>query len=246
MNLYEQENALWQEWLNHLTPEQQALVCYDGLCPCRAKDMLTTDDDVRDANPRVVFVSKDMNNNPGEDIRDWPMYDVPEEDYYLDAFYVYMLKLLWALNAVSHECLPSFSHQRENYIEWARKYPLINVNLKKESGGASVSMADVNTFVERDIDFLRRQIKGLYAPHVIVCCGGDRYGRVKDAVIDKIYAESSFVQYNDWCYYSANDNVLVIDAYHPKARVADIEKFDKLIANVQDFLHQIQKDSLSA
>lgn len=245
MTIYEQENILWEDLSKTLPEDIRNKVCIDGLCPCRAKDFITSDKDYLESRLRVVFVSKDMNNNPGEDIRDWPMYDIPEKNYYIDGFYLYMLKILWALNVVTYEYLPSFNATREAFIERAKRYPLVNINLKKESGGPSVTMREVNKCVIRDEPFLRQQIKALYQPTVIVCLGGDGYGRIKDIITERIYNESQFVKYNDWCYYSYEDDLLVIDGYHPKARVSNEDKYNELILNVQDFLHQIKRESLS-
>lgn len=246
MTIYERENMFWQAMKDHLPEEARNQVCIDGLCPCRAQGYYTKDEDfLLSPYPKVVFISKDMNDNPGEDIRDWPMYDIPEKNFSVSAFYLNMLKILWALNTVTCEYLPSFNANRADYIERAMRYPLVNINLKKESGGSSVSMRDVCKCVNRDLPFLKEQIRLLYDPTVIVCLGGDGYVRIKDVIINRMYDDLYFVKYNDWCYYSKEKNLLVIDAYHPRARVSDNQKYDELIINVQDYLHLTNRYSLS-
>lgn len=98
------------------------------------------------------------------------------------------------------------------------------VNLKKVSGSASSQMSEIFNYANKDKDFLTKQIE-LYSPNVIICCGtGEivkRLGLIKS--FNKWETTSKQVQY------FKNDRLIIIDYFHPQARIGKEKLYNDLI-----------------
>lgn len=236
VTFFEKEEKLYKEWYNSYSPKEQKLFCMDGLLSSRNENPDIEADKWEKAERKILFLMKDTNGNPDDDIRCWPLGHETYSNGFpkpLHRFYVVLLKWLWALNEVSSDNLPSFNKTKEEYIELTYKYPMAQVNVKKLSGCAQVSGDVLEYFFERDYKYIREQIRCILSPNIIVCGGGS--GLLCHKVIHRLYKDYSFTKVNDWCYYCSDYNLLVIDSYHPSARVSDGVKFDKMIAAVQEF-----------
>ena len=152
---------------------------------------------------------KDTNNNPGEDYRWW------EEFYTIKSiFFRNIIKCLWALNKVDVNYKPDFNNNKtiEEYTTESIQYPMAIVNVKKIAGGPRVDNESLSESYNRDKDFIKEQIRDILKPNIIVCGGGS--GTIRDIAFN-IYSEMEFVSYNEWCFYCKENDVLIIDDYHP-------------------------------
>lgn len=237
--LERKENDLRDRWLASYPKDKQDQFCFDGLIYKRDPNCKDKNAEVKKwehADRKVMFLLKDTNDNPDCDYRESEFYDTT--DRYLYKMNVVLLKWLWALNEVTADYRPEFTNKtREDYIELASKYPMAIVNVKKISGGAGVSNSDVWTYYERDEIFLKEQLIDILKPTIIVCGGGS--GTLLKIAKDYLYCDMKFVPYNDWCYYCAKNNLLIIDSYHPSAHISNELKFNRMIENVQDALKRI-------
>lgn len=244
-SLIEQEDELWNEWAMTYSPEELKQFCFDGLLAGRNKDPKEEEKKWLNAKRRVLFFMKDTNGNPDDDIRSWHIGWETYEDGTikpLHRFYIVLLKWLWALNEVTADHLPVFDKTKEEYIEVTWQYPMAQVNGKKISGGAQVSNEVLWLYFERDTCGLARQFR-LLNPNIIVCGGGS--GTLCQYVMECLYQNYFFEKINNWCYYCASLDLLVIDSYHPSSRISDEEKFDAMIAAVQQFYkYKALKESL--
>lgn len=244
-SLIDQEDELWNEWSMTYSPEELKQFCFDGLLAGRNKDPKEEEKKWLNAKRRVLFFMKDTNGNPDDDIRSWHIGWETYEDGTikpLHRFYIVLLKWLWALNEVTADHLPVFDKTKEEYIEATWQYPMAQVNGKKISGGAQVSNEVLWLYFERDTCSLARQFR-LLNPNIIVCGGGS--GTLCQYVMEYLYQNYFFEKINNWCYYCTSLDLLVIDSYHPSSRISDEEKFDAMIAAVQQFYkYKALKESL--
>lgn len=232
---FEKEEALYNDWYNSYSPEEQQLFCMDGLLSGRNSDPDMEVVKWENAKRKVLFLMKDTNGNPGEDIREWPLGSEVYPDGSpkpLHKFYVVLLKWLWALNEVTADNLPVFDMSKEEYIEATWKYPMAQVNIKKLSGGPKVQGDVLDGYYNRDKKYIYQQVREILNPNIIVCGGGS--GLLKDIVINRLYSDYAFEKINDWCYYCSEKKILVIDSYHPAAHVDNDIKFGGMIAAVQE------------
>ena len=245
--LQKREDSLYEDWLKQYSPDEQKQFCMDGLLSGRNQNPKAEVKKWEKAKRRVLFLMKDTNSNPNEDIREWHIgYETNQDGTPkpLHRFYVVLLKWLWALNEVTAEHQPVFNKTKEEYIEATWQYPMAQVNVKKLSGGAQLSNEELREYLEDSNNFglLLKQFQ-ILKPNIIVCGGWS--GLLCEFVIDRIYQNFFFEKINDWCYYCTAIDLLVIDSYHPSSRISDIEKFDNMIAAVQQvYKYKAYKESL--
>ena len=121
-------------------------------------------------------------------------------------------------------------------------YPFAFVNVKKLPGGAASDWDSIWSAAERDQQFLREQIRDILAPNIIVCCGsndsGIEYTKMISIAKQYIFPDiaSEFKKINNWCYYNADNDLLLIDSYHPSARMSDEDKVNGLVEAFHEFL----------
>lgn len=247
--LLEKEENLYKDWLEHwCSPDEQKQFCMDGLLSGRNQNPKAEVKKWEKAKRRVLFLMKDTNGNPDDDIREWHIgYETNSDGTQkpLHRFYIVLLKWLWALNEVTADHLPVFDKTKEEYIEATWQYPMAQVNVKKLSGGAQLSNDELREYLEDCNNFgLLSQQFHILKPNIIVCGGGS--GLLCEFVINRIYQDFFFEKINDWCYYCTAIDLLVIDSYHPSSRISDTEKFDNMIAAVQQvYKYKAYKESLS-
>ena len=113
--------------------------------------------------------------------------------------------------------------------------------MKKQSGISSIYDDVLYTYAERDASFLRRQIRDILQPNIIVC-GGGTHSSMLDIAKRYIYPEfgDKFVKVNNWCYYMKEPEILLIDSWHPSARVSDTQKIDDMMHAVSDLINKRQ------
>lgn len=231
-SIYEQENELYKEWLNSYSEEEQKYFCKDGLCATNAnyEEKFWTN-----AKRRIVFLLKETNDNPEDDYREWEWSRI-----YHPTFNI-IFKWLQGLSTVSETFCPSLNNDGDYYDipnKVIEKYPLAIVNVKKISGVSQAYTKAIKDYAERDKAFLRKQVAEILKPNIVVCCGyaeNDKSYMTKIAE-NYIYPDLSFKKINDWCFYCKEKNLLLIDSYHPRARMSQQYKIENMMKNVQEFL----------
>ena len=235
-SIHEQENDLYKEWLSSYSEEEQKHFCRDGLCTTNT-DWSYGKEEVLWANAkrRIVFLMKETNKNPDQDYREWQWSTTSYPTFNI------IFKWLQGLSTVSETFCPSRNNDGDYYDEPNKvigKYPLAIVNVKKISGEAQAYTQAIKDYAERDKVFLRKQVAEILKPNIVVCCGyaeSDKSFMTKIAE-NYIYPDLSFDKINDWCFYCKEKNLLLIDSYHPGARIALQIKIDEMMKNVQDFI----------
>lgn len=206
------EDDLRDRWKASYPAEQREQFCFDGLIYYRDPNSNDDYEEIikwENAKRKVLFLMKDTNNNPGEDYRWW------EEFYTIKSnFFRNIIKCLWALNKVDVNYKPDFNKHKtiEEYTTESIQYPMAIVNVKKIAGGPSVDNKSLSESYNRDEVFIKEQIRNILKPNIIVCGGGS--STIRDIAF-KIYSEMNFVSYNEWCFYCKENDVLIIDDYHP-------------------------------
>jgi len=234
-SLTKKEDDLYNRWYESYPKELQEQFCFDGLIYYRdpnCKDDYAEVEKWENAKRKVLFLMKDTNGNPGEDYRWW------KEFYTIKGkFFGTIIKCLWAINRVTADFKPVFDESKtiEDYTKEAMPYPMAIVNVKKIAGSPSVRNSSVCSYYIQDKRFLVEQIRNILKPNVIVCGGGS--GTLLYIAKD-IYSDLEFVKYNDWCHYCKQEDVLIIDDYHPSYRYRDNEG---LIEAVNEFYKMKEK-----
>ena len=241
-SIHEQETDLYKEWLDSYSKEEQQFFCMDGLCTTNADWSYGREEKLwAKAKRRIVFLMKETNNNPNQDYREWQWSIVSYPTFNV------IFKWLQGLSTVSETFCP-FLDSGGDYFSVPNmvigKYPLAIVNVKKIAGGSQAYTKAVKDYAERDKVFLRKQVAEILKPNIVVCCGyaeSDKSFMTKIAE-NYIYPDLFFKKINDWCFYCKEENLLLIDSYHPGARIRLQIKIDEMMKNVQEFLKSEHPD----
>lgn len=241
MTIHEQEHFLWQEWEESYSGTLRKQFVMDGLCyngelwnEDRNSHSGNEEELWAGAKRKIVFLMKDANDNGGEDYRPWPWRAITAK------FFKVIFNWLQGLSEITPEHIPLLEHK--SYLDPANqvvlKYPLAIVNVKKISGGSSVSNGTLLEYAKRDAGFIARQVREILQPNIVVCGGGS--GCMLDIAKRYIYPDWEFRPINNWCYFSEEQDLLLINSWHPKAIISDAQKIDDMMRNVADFIAKTQ------
>lgn len=236
-NIHEKENQLFKDWTDHYKKfGENEFICFDGLC--YNGEIFNSGYNSRPGNEeqlwlntknRVLFLTKDTNKNPRQDYREWPWRELDHQHFKM------IFAWLYGLSNITESEFPQIENAYTNYdID----NPLCIVNIKKVSGGSSVSNKLLRNYAERDKSLLKRQIVEILNPNIVVCCGGS--GSILNIARELIFTNNSFEKKNDWCYYDFGNNILLINSWHPRARISNEKKYNGMMEAVQDFINKDQ------
>ena len=240
-SIYQQESELLDALKQSYPSELQDKIVYDGLC------WASISSDLPDANNqfwpenlwttckrKVLFLLKEPRDE-GEDYRDW------DWGINKDQFGNVLLGWLYSIMNVTSRSMPDYT-SIPSRKELSKLYPLAIVNLKKLSGGRTADWEDIWRYAERDKVFLKKQVRDILKPTIVVCGGsnndGDNYRKVMTIALEYIFDDikDNFKNINDWCYFSSEDNILLIDSFHPSAIKTFDEKTLFMAEAVKEFL----------
>ncbi len=111
-----------------------------------------------------------------------------------------------------------YNQKRKTYLK-----NIAVINLKKESGGSSSNMKEIEQYCEEDKELLQKQIE-LYKPDLIIGCG-----------VGYLIKNKNLVKLSDWkttknnVKYAYNNNLIVIRYHHPQIRKSKKELYDNLM-----------------
>lgn len=215
---------------------------YDGFCNWDRKE---GDEEMlwKKSAKRVLILTKDL-NEPGDtwDIRiescgrkSVPLAEKkdPKIKYLNKDFYRKLKRWVYGIFKSTNEIdIPTFDYvcmNSEELAEFYEKAPLVRINCKMESGGSTVNNNELLSYIDRDKEFLSRQIK-IYQPNVIICCGKNI---ILNQLVRDIYSDLYIVENTEgWVYYSKDSNVLVIDSYHPSSTInGDEWQYEEFLKN---------------
>lgn len=237
MKIHEQEDSLFESWSENYPSDDGKNIVSDGLCyngelynenrnsyPGNEEELW------ENAKRKIVFLMKDANDNAGEDYREWPWRTITAK------FFKVIFNQLQGLSEITANYIPLL--ENNSYFDPANqtilKYPLAIANVKKISGSSSVDNDTIYRYAERDASFLRRQVEYILRPNIVVCGGGS--GSVFDIATTYIYPNVEFEKVNNWCYWSGEPELLLIDSWHPQARLSDVQKIDDMMLAVADLI----------
>ena len=107
------------------------------------------------------------------------------------------------------------------------------INIKKVPGGAVANGNTLNSFYAKDKDLILQQIQ-LANPDVIIC--GSTFEYIKED-LNQLQTLGEKVEEGLVHYYSTKSRI-VIDAYHPNAKVKDEDYADSIIDVVRNWIMQ--------
>jgi hypothetical protein len=162
------------------------------------------------ATKRILFLLKDLNDGSEHDVREWGCH-APGKNL-SDRFSKNIARWLYGLLNVDKKGIaPDFDSLSDEMItDFFDKTPFARMNCKKQSGGNSISNAELQKHFDLYRDFIKREIE-ILNPDIVVCGGGS--SMLKEFVHKNIYP--GLEKINNWVYYDKENNKVVIDSYHP-------------------------------
>lgn len=190
---------------------------------------------------KIMFLMKDFTNDSMSDIRSETLrkncIGINDDPIKRDAFSMNTIYWLYGLTHLYEEQTIPFSAIIDGYkcFLYYEKYPLVRINTKKNHGGTSITNATLGTYLD-DQDYanlLSKQLS-LFDADIIFCCGGA--SKIKNFVVSR-YINDGWEKINNWMYYNAKYDKLVIDSYHPSVRRSRQWLYEELMRNYLEFLH---------
>lgn len=245
MTIYDSENRLFEEMKRTYRPEEQDLLVQDGLCMKSLALSLNPADSNYwpeekwiKSEKRVLFLLKEPNGNEGDDYRDWKWADGKET---FGNSLAYWLQGLMETNETRV--------MNYNDLSWRdeilSKYPLAIVNVKKIAGDSTANWDEIRAYAQRDSAIIRKQIREILEPNIIVCGGsndcGDDSRKMLTIAKEIIFPDLSFEKENSWCHYNEKEDILLIDSYHPSDRKSWATKVNDMLEAYHAFISKRQK-----
>lgn len=206
---------------------------------CREK--LGNEEELWEKAPiRIAFITKDQvaESIDGE----YCSHDVRQEVGFKNGkpsrtFHANLMNMLYALVKTTDTYLPAYNEAITEAIKYYEDYPFARVNVKKQAGGATCPDSALDEFLEKDKDFILRQIQNLDAD-ILVCCGSKNYkNRILNFLIENCYKDAKIVPDSEgWLYYDSNSDKLLVDTWHPSSRIRKERLFSELSLAYHNFL----------
>lgn len=233
-NIHKKEEAIQKQWLKMAQDHNDAeSLCTDGILfrgPinyidgfwARAKG--DEENKWTEAPRRLLILTKDLNDDDGWDIRqETGRYNEVAFSYERAiAFYKNLRMWSYLMLTGQPDRMPSYKEARNMNIvgPFYETAPIARVNCKKQVGGSSISDATLMKYLETYAPLLKEQI-ALYDANIIYCCG---FSNDRNIILDFVRSHylTDLMPVPDtegWFYYSPSANKLVVDSYHPSARI---------------------------
>lgn len=181
------------------------------------------------SNKRLMILTKDLNDTEAWDIRKesggrkhLKQNQIPSEENLLftgDPFKRKLNRWVYGIYKEYKGKYPSFEEVKD-YKKMGLFYeqvPLVRINCKIELGTNSVENNVLAESMENNKSFLIKQIQ-LYKANIILCCGYT----YKDGNIILNFLKENYLKdirkvegSEGWIYYSENENIIIINSYHP-------------------------------
>lgn len=247
MKDYVTENdQILNEWKQfNATQEASPNFSWDGIINNNEKDANDVNKMWSNAPIRFLFITKDQNTKEED------AWDVREEN--VDLSYLFNRNLVYLFYGLTH-IQPMVGYDDFTNDEAIANYnesPIARINVKKQAGSSSVSNPVLVEYMERDKDFIVKQITNLDAD-VLVCCGfsksvADSGNLILNFLNDNIYHFQRDV--DNWIYYDSELNKIAINAWHLSYRGVSskyfyeelMKAYQKFVQNHPEFLESHRK-----
>ena len=251
------ENKLFTEWENEYTAESSNLFCYDGLHylgepyqPDGTHWEMKRNSEIAEklwekSKMRCMFLTKDHNaseDGEGFDARIETGIDNQTGKMY-HRFYARWIRLLYGLcnidistsSFVEYSNLPSHEKLLE---EFQLNLPCVRINLKKIAGKSTCNIGELKDSIERDYEYITRQIL-FYDANVFVCCAGsDKDHNPIMRILCNLYSDLQLYTVGpkwDFIYFSPSSHIMVLHEWHPSARIS-YKDYYSAVPQVSSFL----------
>jgi hypothetical protein len=252
-------DTLFEQWKESYDETEKVKFCEDGLM-LKADKSVNVDKNWEDSQRRIMFLLKD-NPHGGNDTRLWLIdKENGEKNRNLKKQFIRRIaKLFYGLRENKSDVRINAEKVNSNikYVKEAwNTIPFAFIETKKIAGKKDCDSAVLKNYLERDKMFLEKEID-ILKPNIIVCCDGE------NTLFDFITRE--YFGQPDWPYdskypfwddqkqeeyfkpevtmrcrlnYYKQKNVVVIDSYHPSARVQDWAFQERVYCPFSAFLKQ--------
>lgn len=191
----------------------------------------------QNAPKRILFLMKDPNGNPNEDMRSWigrqHASDITNRFFKNISFWLYGLNDLTRFGY--YKCFEEINVV-EKYSKCFDELPFSIVNCKKESGGSRIQPETLLFHVSKYGKFLSKQLE-ILNPDIIVCGGGS--GTVLSIARKNIYTNLEFIRINDWIYYNKENDKVLIDSFHPSSIISYEEIYNDMMSSYLEHLKSL-------
>lgn len=233
-NVHNEEDKIWQEWktLADKFGEGEELVT-DGLLlrgeifyenGCWHRLSGNEEELWNNAGRRLLILTKDLNDDEAWDIRQETGRLNTVAFSYNRAIPFYKNLRMWSyglLNTTNGE-YPDFEKASDMGISgpFYETAPIARVNCKKQVGGGSIKDSVLMHYLEKYAGPLKKQIS-LYDADILLCCGCSSGGNLIMDFVKSQYLTDlvPIPDTGNWIWYSPSSGKVVINSYHPSARI---------------------------
>lgn len=182
---------------------------------------------------RLLILTKDLNDEEAWDLRQETGRHNEIAFSYERAMSFYKNLRMWSYLMLTGtlENMPSFKDARDMNITgpFYETAPIARVNCKKQVGGGSIDDSVLMRYMETYGTFLNSQIE-IYDANIIFCCG---YSNNRNLIFD--FVRSHYLtdlvripETEGWIYYSPSSKKIVVNSFHPSARIGYEDTFTSL------------------
>ena len=242
----------WEEASLHNIEDKDLVFVRDGLM---FRGAIFYEDDVwwrtpanesqlwNDVFPRIMLITKDFNDPEGNtsDLRHETLRtNFTGPDSIITSQYPFHKNLMFHVyglgNYKNGKC-PLWDNLKYDICrEFYETYPLVRINVKKQSGGGKVLDSVISKYIYRYEDYLNRQIR-LFDADIIIC-----YGRVIfNHVINTFFPDIEKDPDDPWVYFSEEQQKVIINSYHPSVRPRTISEKEYYSKPMKEFEQMMLK-----
>ena len=262
LSYFAQLNKLFQEWMESLNNDEKNLFCKDGLM-LKAYKMEKSIDTLWDELPRkVMFILKDKNTPDGDDTRLWLVDAKNGEntrslcggDVGKTGFFPNIARMLFGIFYWEQLEYKNFEEFLQKYtkqiIDTFNTMPFAFVEAKKLAGYSSIKQQELQKAIDKDGDFLMREIE-ILNPNIIVCCDAEdtQFDYIakrlelqeidKDGIITIDYKYPKAPYFNCHLRYYPTQKKAIIKSYHPTrtGKAGDWIIYEKVISPFRQLIN---------
>lgn len=159
--------------------------------------------------------------------------------------------ILWGLVKADNNDDRCFSETKKRHNEvkdFFNSQPFALIECKKDPGGSNLDTKILCHHLDTYGDLLKKELDILH-PNIIVCCGGSSeifkfitksYYKEKEPIPfggEYVLEDGTGLGFKTQLYYYPDDNVIVIDSFHPKCRKGDWLIFDRVLSPYRHFMN---------
>jgi hypothetical protein len=199
------------------------------------------------ANPRILVITKDMNDDAVEDLR----IETGRKNHsgkncitINGPFHRKYLAIVYALTHTTAEqiCPPLNKVSEVDLLQCFDNTPMARINAKKQNGGPKLEYHILNKYIKDYGDLLKQQIDNLDADILVCsCCNTSHYEEPSFnpfiIFLNKHgYNFEPFNKEDNWIYYDEVHNKIAINTYHPSYTSLTLDYLDEMSKDYRNFL----------